>query len=78
MRKRIEKGETNHISFGAILVNILRRKTDSKNHKKTNRFPKNMEFAAKGVPTWNQNRCQNLPTINTKTGIEKDHEDHQK
>ena len=37
-----------------------------------------MEFDAKGVPKWNQNRHQNSSKINAKTGNEKDQENHQK
>ena len=36
-----------------------------------------MEFDAKGVPKWNQNRYQNSSKINAKTGTKKDQEHHQ-
>ena len=76
MRKRNEKEETNHISFGAILFKI-RIKNDSTNHQQK-RSPKNMEFAAKGVPKWKQNRCQDSSQINAKTCNGKIHEKHKK
>ena len=46
-------------------------KNDSNKYQKK-RSPKNMKFDAKGVPKWNQNRCQNSSKINAITGNEKD------
>ena len=42
------------------------------------RARKNMEFDVKGVPKWNQNRCQNSSKVNAQTGNEKDQENHKK
>ena len=75
MPKIIEKGETNAISFGAILIKS-RSKYYSKNHSK-NDHQKNIEFDAKGVPKGSQNQCSNSSKNNAKTCNEKDHENHQ-
>jgi hypothetical protein len=55
----------------------------SKFHKKYHRqfmnksIAKQIENEAKRLPKWNKNRYKNSSEINTKTGIEKDHDNHE-
>ena len=37
-----------------------------------------MEFDAKGMPKWNQHRCQNSSKIDAKSGNDKKYEKHDK
>ena len=71
-----EKGEARATSFGTIFdqnsIKIPSPKATG------NQSPQNIEFDAKVVPKWNQNRCPKSSKINAKTGNEKDQENHPK
>ena len=53
-----QKREGTIVGFLEPFILIESYKTNIQNFMKK-RSPKNMEFEAKGVPKWSQNRCQN-------------------
>ena len=76
MRKRVEKGETHHISFRIILVNIPI-KNESKNHQK-NDLQKTWNLLPKRSQNGTKIDAQTQSKINAKTCNEKHHEKHEK
>ena len=80
MRKKVakkdRKGEAQQLFLGTV---VDQKSIKSRSHYSTKkRSPKDMEYDAKRVPKWSQNRCQNSSIINAKTGNGKDHGNHQK
>ena len=73
--KRWGKGPSARTSFGAILESFSMKNPFKKLSK--NQSPKNMKFDAKRLPKWSPKRCQNASTIDARTGIEKDQENHE-
>ena len=68
-----EQGRTNYenkcwrlTKFGSFVDQNSSESDPKKNLKK--RLWGNIEFDAKGVPTWSKNRCQNHSSINAKIG----------